>query len=72
MIKDNLVSAYKEVKQINGLTYTKLVEHSGLTRSQLHMVLKLDGRGVSIEAMEAGLLLMGFSTSVDYYNCEEE
>ena len=70
MLKDDLILAYKKVKECNNFTYSDMVDLTSLSRSQLSKILKGGGDGVSIEAMESGLKDLGIMTTVEFYNEE--
>lgn len=71
MLKEELISIYKKIIEENSITFTDMVELTGLSTSQLASVLKHGGSKVSIEKMEKGLNNLGFGFELKPYNLEE-
>lgn len=73
MIKSDLIKTFKNIKEVNSLTYKQLEGMTGLTPSQLSNILKRDGYLVSIEAIEKAINKLGFGVcELEYYNMEED
>ena len=71
MIHNILVDALKEIKRTNNLTYTDMTKLSGLTRSQVILIEREEGVGVSVERMEKAIKELGWELEITFKESEE-
>lgn len=71
MLKKQLISAYKTFIKENKWTYKEVCRHSGLSESQLSSILHHEGKRVSVDKMEDGLINLGFKVVVSFQYLDE-
>ncbi|CAM0104647.1 hypothetical protein VPH5P1C_0039 [Vibrio phage 5P1c] len=65
MIKKILCKAFGEWKLINGYTYKWIENNTDLNETQVMRILKKEGVGVSVEAIEKVLIDSGYSLDLN-------
>lgn len=71
MIHSVLVDTLKEIKRTNNLTYTDMTKLSELTRSQVILIERKGGVGVSVERMEKAINNLGWEVEIEFKEKED-